>query len=86
MANARAGVDIIVAEAGADELLHQIGFFVGAARRGDAADGVAAIFRLDALELGWRRELIASSHDTSRQGSVIFSRIIGLRMRSRWLA
>ena len=52
VADARAGVDIVVAEAGADQLLHQIGFFVGAARRGDAADGVAAVFGLDALELG----------------------------------
>ena len=38
MADAGAGIDIVVAEAGADQLLHQIGFFVGAARRGDAAD------------------------------------------------
>ena len=48
VADAGAGVDIVVAEAGADQLLHQIGFFVGAARRGDAADGVAAVLRLDA--------------------------------------
>ena len=54
MADAGAGIDIVVAEAGADQLLHQIGFFVGAARRGDAADGVAAIFGLDPLELGCR--------------------------------
>ena len=39
MADAGAGIDIVVAEAGADQLLHQIGFFVGAAGRGDAADG-----------------------------------------------
>ncbi|MBA7691278.1 hypothetical protein ES703_99821 [subsurface metagenome] len=26
------------------------------------------------------------SHDTSRQGSLIFSRIIGLRIRSLWVA
>ena len=31
MADARAGIDIVVAETGADQLLHQIGFFVGAA-------------------------------------------------------
>ena len=29
---------------------------------------------------------IASSQDTSRQGSVVFSRTIGFRMRSGWLA
>ena len=51
VADAGAGVDIVVAEAGADQLLHQVGFFIGAAGRGDAADGVAAIFGLDALEL-----------------------------------
>ena len=55
VADARAGIDVVVAEAGADQLLHQIGFFVGAARGGDAADGVAAVLRLDALEFG-RRE------------------------------
>ena len=38
MANARAGVDIVVVEGGADHLLHHIDFLIGAARRGDAAD------------------------------------------------
>ena len=52
MADARAGIDIVVAEAGAHQLLHQEGFLVGAARRGDAADRAAAVCRLDALELG----------------------------------
>ena len=52
MADARAGIDIVVAEAGADQLLHQEGLFVGAARRGDAADRRLAVCRLDALELG----------------------------------
>ena len=51
MADARAGVDVVVAETGAHELLHEIGFLVGAARRGDAADRVAAVLGLDALEL-----------------------------------
>src|SRR5262249_52657964 len=37
---------------GAHQLLHQVGLFVGAARGGDAADRVAAVLRLDALELG----------------------------------
>ena len=44
VADAGAGVDVVVAEAGADQFLHQIGFFIGAAGRGDAADGVAAVF------------------------------------------
>ncbi|MNC99855.1 hypothetical protein D3C83_182820 [compost metagenome] len=52
MADARAGIDIVVAERGADQLLHEEGFFVGAARAGDAADRIAAIFGLNALELG----------------------------------
>ena len=54
MADARAGVDIVVAEGRADHLLHHEGLFVGAARRGDAADRALAVFRLDALELGRR--------------------------------
>ena len=52
MADARAGIDVVVAEAGADELLHQERLFIGAARRGDAADGILAVLGLDALELG----------------------------------
>ena len=54
VADARASIDIVVAERGADQLLHQEGLFVGAARRGDAADRGLAVFRLDALELGGR--------------------------------
>ena len=50
MADAGAGVDVVVAEAAADQLLHQVGFFIGAAGGGDAADGIAAILLLDALE------------------------------------
>src|SRR5580700_8117041 len=52
MADPRAGIDVVVAERRADQLLNQEGFLVGAARRGDAADRVLAVFRLDALELG----------------------------------
>src|SRR5580692_9908322 len=48
---ARAGVDVVVAEAGTDQLLHEVGLLVRAARGGDAADRVAAVFRLDALQL-----------------------------------
>ncbi len=50
MADAGAGVDIVVAESAADQLLHQIGFFIGAAGGGDAADRIAAILLLYALE------------------------------------
>jgi hypothetical protein len=70
MADAGAGIDIVVAEAGADQLLHQIGLFVGAARRGDAAD------RRSRPCFSWMRRNseatrpIASSQLTSRQGSV----------------
>jgi hypothetical protein len=38
VADAGAGVDVVVAEGGADHLLHDEDLFVGAARRGDAAD------------------------------------------------
>src|SRR5260370_18402302 len=52
MADPRAGADVVVGEADADQLLHQEGLLVGAARRRDAADRPASIFLLDALELG----------------------------------
>ena len=51
MADPGAGIDVVVGEGGADQLLHQIGFLVGAARGRDAADGEAAVLGLDALEL-----------------------------------
>ena len=50
MAHPRASIDIVVAEGGAHELLHEIGLFVGAARGGDAAHRALAVFLLDALE------------------------------------
>ncbi len=43
VADAGAGVDVVVAEAAADQLLHQVRLLVGAARGGDAADRVASI-------------------------------------------
>ena len=55
VADPGAGVDVVVAEAGADQLLDQEGLLVGAARGGDAADRVAAVLRLDALELATPR-------------------------------
>src|SRR5690606_10416456 len=54
VADARAGVHIVGAEGGAHQLLHQVGFFIGAARGGDAAHGVAAVLVLDAAEFGGR--------------------------------
>ena len=51
MADAGAGVDVVVAEGRAHQLLHQIGFFVGAARGGDAPHRVAPVLGLNAAEL-----------------------------------
>src|SRR5688572_24421934 len=51
MADARAGVDVVGAKGRAHQLLDQEGLFVGAAGRRDAADGVATVLGLDALEL-----------------------------------
>ena len=51
VADAGAGVDVVVAEAGADQLLDEEGLLVGAARRGDAANRVLAVLDLDASEL-----------------------------------
>ncbi len=47
MADAGTGVDVVVAERSAHQFLHQVGFFVGAAAGGDAADGVAPVLELD---------------------------------------
>ncbi|MCY1556177.1 hypothetical protein D9M68_929060 [compost metagenome] len=54
MADAGAGIDIVVAEGGAHQLLDEEDLLVGAARRGDGADRFTAIFGLDALELAGR--------------------------------
>ena len=51
MADPGAGIGVVVAERRAGQLLHQIGFLVGAARRRDDADRVLARLRLDTLEL-----------------------------------
>jgi hypothetical protein len=51
VADAGAGIDVVVAETTADELLHEEGLLVGAARGGDAADSATAVARLDAPEL-----------------------------------
>ncbi len=42
VADPGAGIDVVVAEGRADQLLHQVRLFIGAARRGDAADGPGA--------------------------------------------
>ena len=44
VAHPGAGIHVVVAESGADHLLHQVGLLVGAAGRGDASDGVGAVF------------------------------------------
>src|SRR5262249_35084807 len=54
MADARAGVDIVVAEGSADHLLNEVRFLIRAARGGDTSNAAAAIFGLDALEFGRR--------------------------------
>src|SRR5262249_22060334 len=52
VADARAGIDVVVAKARADELLDEERLFIRAPRRRDAANAIAAILFLDALELG----------------------------------
>src|SRR5882757_1481677 len=54
VADARAGIDVVVTEAGANQLLDEIGFLVAAPGRGDATDRVAAILCLDPLEFAGR--------------------------------
>jgi hypothetical protein len=68
VADAGAGIDIVVAEARAHQLLDQIGFLVGAAARGDAAERLP--YSAWMLELG-AVKAIASSQLTSRHGSVM---------------
>src|SRR5580704_8369126 len=54
VANARAGVDVVVAESGANHLLNEEHFLVGAAGRADRANRVAAVLRLNAPEFTGR--------------------------------
>ena len=51
MTNARAGVDVVVAERGAHQFLHEKSFLVGASRGRNRADRAAPVLFLDALEL-----------------------------------
>ena len=67
MADARAGVDVVVAKTLPHQLLDEIGLLVGAARRGDAADRAAAMLVLDAAELaGDVRERFFPAHFAPR--------------------
>ena len=50
VADARAGIDIVVAEAGTDQLLDEEGLLIGAPAGGDPADRMLAVARLDAAE------------------------------------
>ena len=52
MADARAGIDIIVAEPGADEFLDEEGFLISAAARGDPAKRMPAVFCFDPAQFG----------------------------------
>ena len=72
VADARAGVDIVVAEALPHQLLDEIGLLVGAARGGDAADRAAAILVLDAPELaGDMRQRLLPAHLVPRIGDLL---------------
>src|SRR4051812_42738398 len=51
MTDTGAGIDVVVAEAAAHQLLHQVRLLVGAARGGDAADRQPAMLALEPLEL-----------------------------------
>ena len=55
MAHPRAGIDIVRSEPGAQQLLHEEGFLIGAAAGGDTAKRPRPVLRLDRVELA-RRE------------------------------
>ena len=72
VADAGAGVDVVGAEGGADQLLHEVGFLVGAAARRDAADRIAAVGRLDAAELaGGVAQGLVPAHLAPRVGDPV---------------
>ena len=52
VADAGTGVHVVVAEGGAHQLLHEVVLLVGAAAGDQGADGIAAVFLLDAAKLG----------------------------------
>src|SRR5690606_25709273 len=51
MADPRASINIVIAKGGTHHLLHEIGFFVGAARRGDTAHRTDSMRGLDSADL-----------------------------------
>src|SRR5690606_29467882 len=72
MADAGAGVDIVVAKTLTHQLLHQIGLFIGATRRGDAADGALAILVLQTAEfLGDMGESLLPGNFLPRIGNLL---------------
>ena len=78
VADAGAGVDVVVAEGGADHLLHDVDFLVGAARRGDAADGAAAVLLLDRLEArGGIADRLVPGHLAPRIGDPLADHRLG---------
>ncbi len=52
MANARAGIDIVIAETLSDQLLNKESLFIGASAGRNSADAARSVFGLDATELG----------------------------------
>src|ERR1035437_3537627 len=54
MANTGTGVHVVVAKGSANQLLHQVDLFIGAARRGNTAHSIFAVFGLNAFELAGR--------------------------------
>ena len=72
MADAGAGIDVVVAEGGANHALHDVDFLVGRARGGDAADGAAAVLGLHRLEaVGGELDGLIPRHDAPRIGDVL---------------
>ncbi len=69
MADARAGIRVVVHEHGAGQLLHEVGLFVRAAAGGDDAYRLTAVFRLDALHpVGGKRHRLGPGHLATRIG------------------
>src|SRR6185437_14544327 len=77
MADAGAGIHVVVAETATHQFLDQEGFLVGATRRRDSADGAAAVFFLNPLEIGRNaRDRLVPCALAPRLGDLV--RIIGL--------
>src|SRR5258708_31760180 len=71
MADASAGVDVVVSEGGANELLDEECLLVGATRGGDAADRIVAVLALDAPHLrGGVTDRFVPAHLTPRIGDL----------------